>query len=50
MQRDKRPAAASSFGEAELRMMHGGGRDGSKTLETCLTGIYVYVYMFHVPV
>lgn len=46
MKRDKRPAAASSFGEAELQMM----QDGSKTLETCLTGIYVYVYMFHVPV
>lgn len=50
MKRDKRAAAASSFGEAELQVTHGGGRDGSKTLETCLTGIYVCVYVFHVPV
>lgn len=45
MQRDKRPAAASSFGEAELQMMHGGGETVAKHWRR-VSQVYMCICMF----
>lgn len=45
MKRDKRPAAASSFGEAELQVMHGEGKTVAKHWRR-VSQVYVCMFMW----
>lgn len=56
MKRDKRPAAASSFGEAELQMMHGEGKTVAKhwrrvsQVYMCMFICFMCLYDVHIVI